>query len=354
MPQRILCNLPGMRGWVVIALLAAGLSAAALGTFGGYLSAGRSDVLSFAQIIGAPAAARKQEPLPGLATHIAFSADGRSVIARQNDGKVVAWNRDDETGRLLAYTKGAFAYCAGAEKLIISNESAAVALSLGDGGFEPVAQGPHDHAAFSEDCETLALARADTPEVRLLRQPEKDERLKTAQPVRNGLSLSPDGAHLAAAGWVDTEAGARRTTIEVFDLDDSGPEARLVADGDAVTGLWAMQFEPKGKGLFLGSQIFGQSGLRRIDPSTGTVVWGHNGFESYWVRGLAVAPGGTYLATGDEQGWLRLWDTETGILLAERRTSQVIEAVAFSPDGMWLAVSLWDGTIGLVPLRALT
>ncbi|MEM1298245.1 MAG: hypothetical protein AAGH68_03120 [Pseudomonadota bacterium] len=339
---------------MVIALLAAGLTAAALSTFGGYLSSGRGDVLQVTEVLGAPGAADAQEPLPGLALHIAFSADGRSVIARQNDGKVVAWDRGDGTGRLLAHTNGAFAYCAAGERLVISNENAAVALSLRDGGFEPVAKGPHDHAAFSADCETLALAGASDAEVLLLREAAGDARLRTAQPVRNGLSLSPDGAHLAAAGGVYTQAGTHRTTIEVFDLMQPAPAARLIADGDAVMGLWAMQFEPKGRSLFLGSQVFGQSGLRRIDPESGKVVWGHDGFESYWVRGLAVAPGGTYLATGDEQGWLRLWDTETGILLNERQAGQVIQALAFSPDGSWLAVSMWDGTIGLVPLGSLT
>lgn len=343
-----------MRGWVVIALLAAGLTAAALGTFGGYLSSGRGDLLEVTEVLGAPGDANAQEPLPGLAIHIAFSADGRSVIARQRDGKIVAWNRDDGTGSLLAHTNGAFAYCAEGEELVISNENAAVALSLRDGGFEPIAPGAHDHAAFSADCETLALARANATEIRLLRQTAGDARLQTAQPVRNGLSLSPDGAHLAAAGGVYTQAGTHRTTIEIFDLMRPEPKARLIADGDAVMGLWAMQFEPLGRSLFLGSQVFGQSGLRRIDPSSGKVIWGHDGFESYWVRGLTVAPGGTYLATGDEKGWLRLWDTETGILLTERQAGQVIQALAFSPDGSWLAVSLWDGTIGLVPLASLT
>ena len=342
-----------MRGWKTIAFLAAALTAAAVGVFGGVFPTGPDQTVPFKQILGASQPSTSPARLPGLAIELAFSRDAKQVIARQEDGKIVAWERESGTGRLLAHTTGAFAYCPAGNRLVISNADATVSLSLNDGSFEPIAQGAHDHAAFSADCEALALAIAEKPEVHLISTQNKTTRLITAQPVRHGLSLSLDGHHLAVAGGRYSEIAGHLTTIEIFDLEGPGSAGNLIAYGGGVIGPWTMQSVSSEHGLFLGNEVFGQSGLRRIDPESGTVIWGHNGFESDWVRGLAMTPNGIYMATGDDDGWLRIWDAETGILLAEKQAGQVIQNVAISPDGRMIALALWDGTIGIVPFGSL-
>ena len=82
----------------------------------------------------------------------------------------------------------------------------------------------------------------------------------------------------------------------------------------------------------------------------------HNliGHESL-VLSLVFSPDGSTLASGGWDSTARLWDVRTGEnlhILRDGRESGEFEAVAFSPNGIWLAsgynsnVHLWDVRIG--------
>jgi WD40 repeat protein len=63
---------------------------------------------------------------------------------------------------------------------------------------------------------------------------------------------------------------------------------------------------------------------------------------------MAYAPDGRFLATGDVDGVVRLWDPETGKLLRALTGHQsAVRSLGFTPDGRELASGSSDGTIVL-------
>ena len=308
----------------------------------------------YAKVLGAPRPHADKARLPELAMHLGWSRDGGAVIAHQEDGTIRRWEIATGASTAIAQTASVFAHCPQGERLLVNLGGNTVLLSLTDGAFTRLAEGRQDHAAVSADCSVLAMANEDKPTVRLWRSDGSWREVPTAQPVRNSLTLSADGRFLAAAGGTWSANEGHRTVVEVFDLGDAGASRTATHDSpEEVLGMWAMAFSADGAGLMLGSQIQGQSGLRHIETQSGAVRWGHDGFSSYWVRALAVSLDGITLATGDEKGFLRLWDADTGTRLAEYGTGLVIQSLAFSPDGRWLAIGLWNGTIGIASVKSL-
>src|SRR5262249_3511263 len=66
------------------------------------------------------------------------------------------------------------------------------------------------------------------------------------------------------------------------------------------------------------------------------------------VDAIAIAPDGTWLATGSDDGTVRLWDAATGRLRGTLTGhASGVRAVAIAPDGTWLATGSDDGTVRL-------
>ncbi|CAO5258226.1 WD40 repeat domain-containing protein [Frankia sp. AgKG'84/4] len=67
------------------------------------------------------------------------------------------------------------------------------------------------------------------------------------------------------------------------------------------------------------------------------------------VGALAFAPDGRTLASGDEEGDIRLWDTDSGPSLRTELSanSGTINRIVFAPDGHTLASAAFDGNARL-------
>ena len=72
---------------------------------------------------------------------------------------------------------------------------------------------------------------------------------------------------------------------------------------------------------------------------TGTLALGSQEVYSLYSRSLSVAfsPNGRYIATGDDEGYLGLWEVSSGTNLWRKSLGGKVESVAFSSDGRYIA-----------------
>jgi WD40 repeat protein len=195
-------------------------------------------------------------------------------------------------------------------------------------------------AAFSPDGQVLAAAGADGKvllwRVTDPRHPVPLSPLTGPTSTVYSLAFSPDGRWLAA--------GSADDTIRLWNVSDP---ARAVAAGGPLTGpasyIEAVAFSPDGQGLI-------PLGAPRTASASGLVEF------------VAFSPGGTMLASGSDDGTVRLWNLTDP---AHPRQLSVIPdahtlvfSVAFSPNGHVLAaasadeqVRLWKVTSPAAPVQ---
>ena len=175
----------------------------------------------------------------------------------------------------------------------------------------------------------------------VLRQAVVDSRIRAVVPASQGqvlgVAYSTDGRYIASGGGDGT--------VRVWGVDGSGTVAGSPRVLRALGGeVWSPVFSPDGRWLAAG----GDGGTVLVwDLSTGAgpaVLRGHTAA----VSGVAFSPDGAELASSALDGTVRIWDR------AHQRVRRVLavggqtHAVAFSPDGRYLAASgdgpiwIWD------------
>lgn len=235
---------------------------------------------------------------------VAFSADGKTLAARTDDGTVRFWSTVTrrETGTIRTQSDQ------------LDRFSSSYESSL----------------AFSRDRRFLVTG-TETGVVQLwnatTRQPLGEPLTGSGDPASSA-AFSPDGKILAAA------SGGR---VRLWDVATRQPLPSLDAGG-------IFQFSPDGTLATLDGNT-----VRLWDVATRRTTGEFNIGSGSDVFSMAFGAGGKVLATGDINGAITLWDVATGQRLAGSLTSpDGINSMAFSSDGSTLAsggngfVRLWD------------
>ncbi|MGI9463263.1 MAG: WD40 repeat domain-containing protein [Aestuariivirgaceae bacterium] len=321
----------------------------------GYSLLGSNSKVEFAARLGSPGDHSETARLPELPMYIDFDQANGRIVSKQDNGDIVAWDIKSGARTELAKTRGLFAFCRDQQLLLLQEKEGVVLLDLKTGNRQLINEDAYHHAAWSKDCSAFAIANQDDSKVKrwLMADLSNHIVIPTGRPVRNGIAISHQGNFIAAAEGTYTEKDGHKTKLEVFKIDDKGGFSRRSPkeDGPTILGMWTMAFAPDSQTLVVGSQKNSKSGLRALTTDSVGERWRQTDFASYWVRAIAISPDGKFLASGDEKGWLRIWDAANGSKLNEVQTGLVIQAASFSDDGGQLAIALWDSTIGILDLQ---
>ena len=209
-------------------------------------------------------------------------------------------------------------------------------LLLALGLVPAVLAGPVAQVRFSPDGDVLAVAGGETVRLtRLVGPPRHDEVLATGIKQVLAVDWSADGARLAVGGGAPAQAGR----VELWKRGGAQAERSWTGFKDVVYGLG---LDARGRWL---AAAAAEGFVAVFDTETGAELAKLEGHTAA-VLCVEFSPNGRILASGGADRSIRLWDTASW---SELRTlvnhNDAVHAVVFAPDGQTLYTASFDATV---------
>ncbi|WP_255951222.1 WD40 repeat domain-containing serine/threonine protein kinase [Streptomyces odontomachi] len=286
----------------------------------------------------------------GYVNTLAFSPDGRTLATGSGDRAVRLWHIDSRRSTtafrtFTHHTKDVEAVAFSADGKSLASGGLDDFIQVWDpakwpesGGRLPAHGGATYALAFSPDSTTLATGHQDGA-VQLWHpasEPSSADVITAHQRSVLSVAFSPDGKVVASAGADGTVRLWNATKLRVIaTLSSTG--------GDATTGMYTVAFRPHG------AMVAGVDGAVELwDADAPHKRVATLSSDHFTVNTLAFSPDGRTLATGHQDGSLRLWYVSGRQLTATLTGHKgFVNAVAFSPDGKVLASGSTDNTVRL-------
>jgi WD40 repeat protein len=302
----------------------------------------------------------------GTATFgVAITNDGHTMLSSGADGVVTQWALNRSVLGTLHEAVLAAAFQPGGDLL---------AMATGNGGIElwnyPAGDlvrqltghtGDVIDVVFSGDGSRLATVGRDGQVI--LWDSDTGEQLKKltrAGAELTNVAFSPDGKTIAVGGRTPADGTGdhdellllNSTDLSIMARRPTRQEPRNQQDPPSeVNNPTGISFSPDGRTLAV-SLTGGKIVLwNLVDPgAASTVVGGHDQI----AVDVAFSPDGTILASGGSDRVVRLWRVRDGQQVGELGHDAVVRSVAFSPDGNMLATASQDSIVRLWDLRTNT